>query len=74
MASKKSKIGEIEGAMETILAKVVAKQPQGRFRAGLQFTTEPREVEITAEQLKMIEADPVLTVMSTISPAEAPAA
>ncbi len=74
MAAKKSKNGEAEGTADTILAKVVAKQAQGRFRAGFQFTTEPREVEVTAEQLKMIEADPVLSVLSTVLPAETPAA
>ncbi len=43
---------------------VLAKQPQGRWKAGLQFTPEPREVEVTDEQLELIAADPVLQVLS----------
>ena len=45
---------------------VVAKQPS-RWRAGLAFGAEPSTVEVTAEQLAMIEADPLLAVVATPS-------
>lgn len=41
-----------------IVAAVHANHPNGqRVRAGLHFTTEPQEFEVTAEQLKAIKAD-----------------
>jgi hypothetical protein len=61
--AKKSKSDEAEGAADTALIKVVAKQPQGRCRAGFQFTTEPREVEVTEAQYEMIKADPILSIV-----------
>lgn len=41
---------------------VVAKQPS-RWRAGLQFTQEPTEVEVTDEQLEAIRSDALLAVV-----------
>lgn len=46
---------------------VAAKQPS-RWRVGLQFTAEARTVEVTEDQLKLIEADPLLAIV--ITPAE----
>jgi hypothetical protein len=62
-----------EQANEVKLNKVwvVAKQPEGRWGAGMQFTQEPREVELTDEQLKQIEADPVLQLVMPPKPADA---
>lgn len=37
--------------------------PQGRrFRAGLEFGRDPRQVEVTPEQAAVIAADPLLVV------------
>lgn len=44
---------------------VVAKQEKGRMRAGLHFTMQARTVEVTDEQLEMIEADPYLAIVPT---------
>jgi len=41
---------------------VVAKQTS-RFRAGLQFTQEPRDVEVTDQQLQAIKGDPLLAIV-----------
>ena len=41
-----------------IVAAVHANHPSGqRIRAGLHFTTEPQEFEVTSDQLKAIKAD-----------------
>ena len=42
--------------------KVAARGVPSRMRAGMQFTDEAREVEVTAEQLAAIRADKYLTV------------
>tara|TARA_A100001391_G_scaffold50885_1_gene30954 strand:- start:32559 stop:33308 length:750 start_codon:yes stop_codon:yes gene_type:complete len=43
---------------------------KGRWRAGMYFTREPRVVEVTFEQLQMIQADPVLTWIPAARPTE----
>jgi hypothetical protein len=43
-------------------AKVAARGVPTRMRAGMQFTGDAREVEVTAEQLAAIRADKYLTV------------
>ena len=45
-----------------VKAKVAARGVPSRMRAGMQFTNETREVEVTAEQLAAIRADKYLTV------------
>ena len=74
MAPKKTKKGEAEAeaAVPGTFVTVVAKQAMGRCRAGFQFTQEPREVAVTEDQLAMIQADPVLAIVSTRE-VEAPA-
>lgn len=42
--------------------KVAARGVPSRMRAGMQFTSEVQEVEVTAEQLAAIRADKYLTV------------
>lgn len=42
--------------------KVAARGVPTRMRAGMQFTNDAREVEVTAEQLAAIRADKYLTV------------
>ena len=42
--------------------KVAARGVPSRMRAGMQFTDEAREVEVTAEQLATIRGDKYLTV------------
>ena len=59
---------EIDTGTETIW--VVAKQ-ESRMRAGFQFTREPRSVDVTEEQLKLILADNLLAI---VPPPEAIAA
>lgn len=79
MARRKTEdVNEVEVSetgTETQKFWVVAKQEQ-RMRAGLQFTKEPREVELTEEQHKAISADPLLAFTAAPRPAdnEAPAA
>ena len=51
-------------AEPTGLITVVAKQPS-RMRAGLAFTAEPREVEVTEAQAKAIAEDPLLAIVPT---------
>lgn len=44
---------------------IKSKQPEGRYRAGIQHTKEGRafaDKELTAKQLAAINADPVLVV------------
>lgn len=74
MAGKKTKNVEGEAAMDTALIKVVAKQPQGRCRAGFQFTIEPREVEVTEAQYEMIKADPLISIIGDAFVSKVPAA
>lgn len=42
--------------------KVAARGVPSRMRAGMQFTGDAQEVEVTAEQLAAIRADKYLTV------------
>ncbi len=42
---------------------VKTMQAGGRMRAGLQFTIEAREVDVTEAQLAMIENDPYLAIV-----------
>jgi hypothetical protein len=41
---------------------VVAKQAS-RMRAGFQFTTDPREVDLTEAQFEAIKSDPLLAII-----------
>ena len=74
MARRKTEDGT-ETESETQKFWVVAKQAQ-RMRAGLAFGKEPRQVELTEDQYKAIEADPLLAFTAPPKPAEgeAPAA
>lgn len=40
----------------------VTSKPERFRRAGLEFTREPREVEVTAEQAEALRAEPMLVV------------
>ena len=42
---------------------VIAKQKEGRWRAGFRFTVDPSEVEVTEDQKKAIEGDPLLSIV-----------
>ena len=42
---------------------VVAKQAKGFWRAGLFFSNEPTTVDVTEDQRKTIEAEPMLAVV-----------
>lgn len=58
-----------------IVAAVHANHPNGqRVRAGLHFTTEPQEFEVTAEQLKAIKADEFIHIYKGKKEVEAPEA
>lgn len=52
-----------EKSLEKSMVTVVAKQEKGRMRAGLRFTMSPATVEVTQEQMTMIEADPYLAIV-----------
>lgn len=47
---------------KTTKVRVRTMQPAGRFRAGHQFTSEWREVDVTREQLEQLRADPFLAI------------
>lgn len=64
MAKKvvKKKVAKKAAAPRKTALRVRAKQPR-RFRAGLEFSSEPRNVSVTAAQREAIEADPVLEII-----------
>lgn len=50
-------------ATKAELVKLIVSCPTGRrFRAGLEFGPQPVEVEVTAEQVEQLKADPWLAV------------
>jgi len=65
MAKKKD---ETPAATTKITA--VAKQQQGRWRAGLQFSPEGSTYDVTEEQLAAIEDDPLLAIVPNPEPAK----
>lgn len=58
--SEEAKKPEAKAAKTKV--KVAARGVSSRMRAGMQFTSEVQEVEVTAEQLAAIRADKYLTV------------
>lgn len=48
---------------------VVAKQPS-RWRAGMQFTSAPKAVEVTEAQHEAIKADPLLAIVADADESE----
>ena len=63
--SKDQPDGEPES---TMMFTVVAKQPS-RMRAGLQFGSVSRDVELTEEQYEAIKADPLMVITPVTSQA-----
>lgn len=59
-----------ELTQKLIKVTVAALQPEGRWRAGLHFTQEPREVEVTEEQLQELKDDPIIAIVVPEKPAE----
>ena len=66
--ARKSKEVEDGEAVSTMMFTCVAKQPS-RMRAGLQFSSVPRDVELTEEQYEAIKADPLMVVAPAMSQA-----
>lgn len=64
MATKKTPAAD--KLPEAELVKLTVACPTGRrFRAGLEFGTDPTEVEVTADQAAQLFADPTLAVSET---------
>jgi Mu-like prophage FluMu N-terminal domain len=53
-----------------IKVSVAALQAEGRWRAGLHFTQEPREVEVTEEQLQELKDDPIIAIVVPEKPTD----